>query len=765
MTTAMNPLAPAAERERNDLAETISHPLLRAAVALTETYRAHQDAHPALREAACLRAQYPALLAPIGPDDLFAGGHPRDHIAYTGGIWWAMMPSECGPGKQGGYCFDFDAADKLALTKSDRAIYDDLKDFWRDECTWAKISRTWPEDLRTFNRREGQIRGAGNGFCLAPDLDPLLQKGLPGLATDIAQRTERARDAGDHEKLPFLQGLAETVELIADIARHYRQQALAQAAAVDSPQDHARLERIADSLDALTQRAPATLHEAIQLWWLTSVPACGRHIEGWRLDVTLGDFYARALDEQGMETEEAQALVDGLWKMFDRYSDPAVSRVIVGGRGRRNESAADRFCFAAMEACRRSRQVIPQLTLRFYDGQNPDLLTRAYDVLGEGCVFPMLYNDDVNIPGVQKALNVTAEDAVDYYPLGCGEYMIGGASPSLLNLLWSVPKTVEAALRGGRTAAREEIGLFGPGEFADFDKLWEELRRQIGFAADLCARTHALNAAVMTRENAFLIGSLFTHDCLERGEPLLNGGARYNGACVMGHGFTNAADSLVAIKQLVFEEKSTTLPELLKALEENFAGHESLRRRLQSAPKFGNDQDATDTLVNRLWQEISQALDDAGRRHGLDFLTISSVNPGGYLLGENCGATADGRLAGEPFAIGNAPTAGADTHGITALLNSVSKIDPANGGAVTSIKLGAGLFQENRLKLEALLAAFWKRGGMQATLTVVDQTELEAAMDHPENYPHLLVRVGGWTARFIDLEKPVQREVIRRTLY
>jgi pyruvate-formate lyase len=149
----------------------------------------------------------------------------------------------------------------------------------------------------------------------------------------------------------------------------------------------------------------------------------------------------------------------------------------------------------------------------------------------------------------------------------------------------------------------------------------------------------------------------------------------------------------------------------------------------------------------------------------MHFFTASSVNPGGYYMGSRCGATPDGRHSGRPFAIGHAPTAGQDTSGITAFLNSVAKADPANGGVATNVKLGKEYFTRSRGKLEAMFNAFWKQGGQQASVTVVSQQDLKDAMDEPEKYPHVLVRVGGWSARFVELEREVQEDILQRTAY
>ena len=233
----------------------------------------------------------------------------------------------------------------------------------------------------------------------------------------------------------------------------------------------------------------------------------------------------------------------------------------------------------------------------------------------------------------------------------------------------------------------------------------------------------------------------------------------------MGHGFTNAADGLTAIRHVVYRQKRFTLAQVVAALDANFEGHDVLRKALMDAPKFGNDNDEADRMLVDMWRDINAAARDAGARAGLDFFTVSSVNPGGYGMGQQCGATADGRKCGEPFAIGHAPTAGFDRQGLTAMFNSVAKVDAANGGATTNIKLSRDFFTGARAKVEALFKAYFAKGGLQANVTVVNRGDLEAAMKTPEQYPHVLVRLGGWSARFIDLERSVQEEILRRTLY
>jgi pyruvate-formate lyase len=740
------------------------HPAVRQARDFTEAYKCHRDEHPAIREALCLKAQYPVSVGPIGPDDMYAGAKAEDRITYLGLLWWALMPHRKGPGKQGGYAFDFNAVKRYADSPADKAVLEELTEFWQEECTHTKLSRQYDEDINTYCGGGKIVGGGGCGMCIALDLDRLVQRGIPGLYADIDAKVA----AGDANADPeFLRAARMALDIVVDVCRHYESQARAMARKTRKKKEKARLNTIADTLDAIVDHAPATLREAIQLVWLYSVLTSARHIEMWRPDVAFGDLYVKDIDEGRLTEEEALELIIGLWRMYDGQGDPAVCRLLVGGKGRRNEQNADRFCLAAMEAARRQRQVIPQLTLRFHDGQDPALMSKAFDVLGDGCVFPMLYNDDAILPGVAEALNVSMDEALNYHPLGCGEYMLACCSPSLLNYVLSVPKAVDAALRNGCSSDGERIGpATGDARtFTSFDQLYQAFLEQIEFAATLPARGHALNCRVMRSECALLFASILTDDCIERGRAMFDGGVRYTGACVMGHGYTNAADSLIAIKHLVFERKEVTIGELLAALDDDFEGHAGLYKKLRACPKFGNDHDEVDSLYGQTWRHINDAMSRAGDEVGLGFFVISSVNPGGYFMGKQCGATADGRKCGMPFAIGHAPTAGNDTHGMTAFLNSMAKVDPVNGGAATNVKINREYFTRSRPKLEAMFETFFQQGGLQASVTVVNQDDLRAAMQAPQEYPHLLVRVGGWTSRFIDLEKDVQEDILRRTAY
>jgi pyruvate-formate lyase len=382
---------------------------------------------------------------------------------------------------------------------------------------------------------------------------------------------------------------------------------------------------------------------------------------------------------------------------------------------------------------------------------DPDILKLAYDTVCATGTLPLFYNDDVVIPGVAEAFDLSLEEAANYYPVGCGEFVLGYDSPALLITNWNIPITVDEAIRECNAET--------------FDDLYKSVLKHIKRHADKLARYNKLVVDTHNENSVFLIPSAVINDCLKRNKPLLNGGARYIGSSIMGHGYTNAADALTAIKKVMYEEKTYTLDEIIKALDADFDGYENIHRALLDVPKYGNDNEEADMMVSKLWRDLSNEAKRAGTECGLDFLAMASANPSGHFMGKAMGATADGRLKGLPYAICNSPTAGNDKNGLTALLNSIMRTDPANGGATTNFKLSHEFISKERDKFDALFATYWAGGGQQASITILNKGDLEAAMENPENYSHVLVRLGGWTARFIDLDRYIQEEILTRTLY
>jgi pyruvate-formate lyase len=256
-------------------------------------------------------------------------------------------------------------------------------------------------------------------------------------------------------------------------------------------------------------------------------------------------------------------------------------------------------------------------------------------------------------------------------------------------------------------------------------------------------------------------------DCLARGKGLFSGGSRYLGGTLETYGNSSAADSLTAIKRLVYDTHTLTPDQLLAALDADFDGHDRVRRLLLEAPKYGNDDAEADAMLVRVHEHVCNHTRDQARRLPLhSYLVVTINNSANALMGRWTAASADGRRACTPMNNGNAPSSGSDRCGITAVLNSIVKPSThIHAGAVQNMKFSRELFMKNRPELEALLDTYFDNGGAQAMITVVSRGDLEDAMRRPENYRHIFVRVGGFSARFVDLPHDVQMEILQRTLY
>jgi pyruvate-formate lyase len=257
-----------------------------------------------------------------------------------------------------------------------------------------------------------------------------------------------------------------------------------------------------------------------------------------------------------------------------------------------------------------------------------------------------------------------------------------------------------------------------------------------------------------------------TDDCIAKGRTVMDKGARYLGGLIESFGITSLADSLYAIKELVYDKKVLTLEKLVTILDANFEGYEKERQMMLNLPKFGNDEDCVDDIHSELTRFINEDVNEKGKAAGLDYFLICNLNPGGVSYAHNTKATADGRRYGDTMSIGNAPTPGHDKNGLTALLNSMKKHDKHHAGFVHNVKVSKQLLTgKNRSKFESMVKTYFKEGGVQLMVTALDVNDLKNAMETPEKYPNLLVRVGGWTARFVELQPVYQLENIQRTMY
>lgn len=718
----------------------------------THAYRRGSALGAAAREALCETIQFPAVLVAPRPADLLVGKRIYPEVGYS--VQYGGM----------GYFADFGAWDasieKNPHTPEELAEWSELRSFWEQHNTSGKARRALEDEPR---ERLPEIYGGGNSTLAMPayelyrmsglqlDYGKLVQHGIGGLEQLIATHRTQAADARAEA---FLDAALASVQRLRRCAEHYL--ALAQQPA------------LRQALAGLLEHAPQTFHEALQLVHL--VATVTSTINYGRLDVVLGPLLCHDLDSGALTHANALALMQNFYTILEEEIWHFDARIIIGGMGRSNPDAADRFAMLAMETTESLSLPMPQLTLRFYGGQNPKLLEKAYDVIAKGKTFPMLYNDDVNVPAVAQAFKVDEATAREYLPFGCGEYMINHQSCGTPNAIINLQLCLESALNNGRSL--ETGKMIGPdvGALADyptFEALWNAYARTVDYLLNPLAKAQASIYATVAQECPYSLVSVLYDDCLARGRAIFDGGIRYLGGTNETYGNNNTADSLTAIDKLVYEDKTCSAQELMTALHANWQGHELLQRRFKEAPKFGNDDSQADAMVCRVHDHVclgtSAAAADTNLHH---FLVVVINNNHNTLWGKWTSASADGRRHGEPLAPGNAASAGSDQRGLSALLNSQTKPNPAIlGGAVQNVKLGRNFPAQHRSLYHALFNTYFKKGGTQSMISVTSRDDLLAALQNPANYSNLLVRVGGFSARFIDLDAATQLEIISRTEY
>jgi pyruvate-formate lyase len=794
-TTELNPAA---------LEDSFEGKLITLARNFTKAFQSNMDAPVPVREARCMATQYPYILTGIHDNHLFAGtqwtyeflvGFNLELYANTN---IEVVVRDCKPDREltekekdlrskltacsGGFYYDYGRlhgiADNLPEDSELASELRDIAKFWETNSTMYHYNQQLTDEI---NEGLGRVTSSdlryANSFgsricCYSIDNDKLLQLGLPGLRDLIKKKMQET--AGDAEKEAVYTGMLLTLDVLESVLDYYLADATAKINACTDPVRKGQLVRIADSVKHLKTKKPESLHQAIQLWWiytvLADIPNYGR------MDQWLGDFYVSDIDSGRITEEDAFAMLECIYQMVTerRYHDAGShampnSRIILGGMGRRNPENADRFARLALRVTRHMNVTEPQTTLRFYEGQDPELFEMALDAIASGAVYPILYNDDQHVPWVAKAYNVSLEEAEQYVPEGCGEIQIDHTSVGSPNNIINYISGLDLVLHNGfDTGICEQRGLqLGTlDSFDTFEKLVDAWKVQTHATHVLLAKRHAAELRALKGTVAFNFLSILSDDCIDRGKTLFGGGVRYAGGLIESFGLTNVADSLWAIKEMVFERKEMTLQEIVQMCDADWKGFEREKKMFLNLPKFGNDHEGVDELHREVSDYACQSAYDAAEGTGLHFFLICNLNPGAGYYRYNTKASADGRVFGEAMAYGNNPTAGRDHSGLTSVLNSICKNDHLHSGYVHNIKMSKGLLSgENRERTKALIDTYFKSGGCQLMVTVIDQKELEDAQKHPEKYPDLIVRVAGWNARFVHLNPVEQNEIMNRTFY
>jgi len=740
----------------------------------TQAYRNNISEHIAIREARCHQAQFPAVLKDIQEKDRLAGR------TFWG--WIGFSPHNAPNGAAYGYfCHEqkiIEAIERGNIPVEQRDSVHELLHFWKKETSKSKVEAAFTQKMLPVLFRDEIVSLPYNFKPLIAnpiyrmagvfvDYEKLLRLGIPGLINEITGKYDSSKASGGDYKL--FEGMLIALDVFIDSCRHYEKQAREKANAVADPKRVEELLQLANVLAKNATQKPETFYEALQLSWLYTL-MCGS-LESGRVDVYLGDFYVNDIDNGIISETEALSLMHSFWRLIIDLFRDVDGRVIIGGRGRRNEANADRFALLVLETMRTyGKDILPQTTLRFYEGMNPLLMEKSLTLIGQGYTFPLLYNDDVLVPGVANAHNVPIKDAEQYLPLGCGEITIdhmGFGTPSgSLNVL----KALDVTLRDGVDHIMEKRLGLPTGDLRDFktfDEFFDAFKKQLAFFIEILADHEELEYVESGKHAPYLYLSMLYDDCIARGKAIFDGGIRYLGGSLESFGSVNAADSLTAIKKMVFDEKKISADTLIAALNSNFVGYEKEHKMLVDCPKYGNDDSYADDIMVELHDFMCNTIRDQRDRTNLHwYLNVLINNKQNTILGRWVGASADGRKAGKEMANANTPAGGNDKKGVTALVNSLVKPrHDIHAGTVQNMRFGSDFIRNDKIKFDSIINTYFKKGGAQAMITVLDHGDLEKALIEPENYKDLFVRIGGFSARYIDLPRDVQLEILSRKTY
>ncbi|MCM8769315.1 MAG: hypothetical protein NC911_06540 [Candidatus Omnitrophica bacterium] len=473
-----------------------------------------------------------------------------------------------------------------------------------------------------------------------------------------------------------------------------------------------------------------------------------------RLDQELGPYYDQDF-QAGLITEEAATeLIRALWKNFDANSG---WNVVLGGSDVSGRPAYNRLTLVCLKAARKMRR--PNLALRIRRDMPDEYFEEALKTLGTGCGLPALYNEEAYLQALhQSHLNINFRDICQYAFGGCTETMMHGMS----NV---------GSLDGGINLAgimNNSLKKILPWA-TSFNQVVSGLKKEISQAIEnLCRQVNA-DQEQKAKWRPQPMRTLLVEDCLDAGREYNAGGARYNWSVINVGGLANVADSLFAIKKLVFDERVVTGKKFLQVMRSNFKKEVALLKEIRQLAKYGNDENEVDYLAKEVAEYVFDDLTQYACWRGGRFLPGCLMFVTYVGAGQSVPATPDGRHKGEPIADSIGPYFGREKKGPTAMLMSVTRFNhqKAPGTLVLNMRLAKSLFSSysGRKIVKDLVSTYFFLGGMQVQITVVDQMVLKEAMKNPEKFPDLIIRVGGYSEYFCRLDRHLQETISARTEY
>ncbi len=682
-----------------------------------------------------------------------------------------------------------------------KRVYEDFA-YWDGKTMGDRWKNLLPEDLDVWS--EITKSGVFSSFVRKgmdrpnPDWDKLLKIGMNGLLEEsrgkLAELNARIPDnmsAGEYiRKKTFFEANIMSIEASIAWMRRYATLASELARQAKDKKRKQELLKMSEVCDRVSRAAPETFYEAVQFIYfihLLQRLECMSHGAGYRLDQILYPYYQKDLHEGNITDEEVLELFECLWLKIEDVGEiapPEISgsqsgalawqNATLGGIKADGSDATNELSYLMIQATLNTGAKDPSLCLRYHDNIPEDLINKALELIAEGHGMPAMFNDNAIMPFLEKWYAIPSDESWNYTPTGCVKVGMPGKNwhahwPNVggANLL----KLLEFALNQGKSmggiGGDMQIGYPTPDPltFESIEDVKRAYIKQVEYAAEKIATLTNLSDAIYAQNLKRPFSSGLVDGGIEKGQDCSENFYQEGLALLVG-GMTNIANSMAVIEKLVFDDQVVSMEELLTALKQNWEGYEDLRQQALRVPKYGNDDDYVDKFMKWVHVESNKAFMKQKGNHGGMFTLGSSIASGYYAVTMIAWASPDGRKFLDPGADATAsPTAGSDTRGPTAVLNSVRKIDVLDSGwdQLLNAKFHPAMLTGNADAAKAYLKTWSQGNNWHVQFNVVDKETLLDAQEHPQNHQDLIVRVAGYSAFFVDLGRGVQDDIIKRT--
>ena len=693
--------------------------------------------------------------------------------------------------------------DVFYITEETKEQLRSIAPFWENNNLRAKGEALLPDAVSVFMETgvfgmEGKLN-AGDAH-LAVNYGKMLSEGLAG----YEQRTRDLKasldltDPASIDKYVFYKAVLIVIDAVRQFAARYAKLAENLAAKEPDAKRKAELLEMARICAKVPYEPAESFREAVQAVWfiqlILQIESNGHSLSYGRFDQYMFPYYKKDMDAGKIAQEEALELLTCLWiktltvnkirsqaHTLSSAGSPMYQNVTIGGQTTDKKDAVNDLSFLVLKSVAQTRLTQPNLTVRYHKNLNKAFFDECVEVMKLGFGMPALNNDEIIIPSFIR-WGVKEEDAYNYSAIGCVETAVPGkwgyrcTGMSYINF----PRVLLCAMNNGVDMTSGKRFTKGYGYFKDMESYEELLSAWDKTVREMTRYSVIVENAIdkaSERDVPDILCSALTDDCIGRGKTIKEGGAVYDFISGLQVGIANMADSLAAIKKLVFEEKKITTGELWDAILDDFQSTESKRIQdmlIHEAPKYGNDDDYVDNLVVEAYDsyldEIKKYPNTRYQRGPIGGIRYGGTSSISANVGQGVGtmATPDGRHAHEPLAEGCSPAHNADKNGPTAVFKSVAKLptEKITGGVLLNQKMTPQILakEENKQKLEMLIATFFNRlHGYHVQYNIVSRETLLDAQAHPEKHKDLIVRVAGYSAFFNVLSKATQDDIIGRT--